>query len=84
MEGTVVNNWGDYEDNETTETDEEILERARNFLEMLRNTNSRRVLIVSHNGLLKNLRYCILGEKGELDYDVGNLANCDYEVYDLR
>ena len=83
LEGTVVDNWGDYKDNKTTETDEEILNRARSFLKMLRGANIQRVLVVSHNGLLKNLRYCILGEKGELDYSVGNLANCDYEVYSI-
>ena len=56
LEGKVINNWGDYEGNKTTETDEEILNRARNFLKMLKRTNARRVLVVSHNGSLKNLR----------------------------
>lgn len=83
LEGTVIDNWGDYKDNKATETDEEILNRARSFLKMLRGTDAQRVLAVSHNGLLKNLQYCILGEKGELDYSVGNLANCDYEVYSI-
>lgn len=84
LEGTIVDNWGDYKDNKTTETHEEILRRAREFLETLKNTNYQRVLVVGHNGLLKNLRHCILGEKGELDYDDGNLANCDYEIYRTR
>ena len=84
LEGVIINNWGDYENNRTAETNEEILERARNFLKMLKNTNNQRVLVVSHNGLLKNLRYCILGEKGKLDYSVGNLANCDYEIYEIK
>ena len=84
LEGIIINNWGDYEDNGTAETDEEILKRARKFLETLKKNDVQRVLVVSHNGLLKNLRYCILGEKGKLDYDAGNLANCDYEVYEIR
>ena len=83
LEGTIIHNWEDYAANKTTETDEELLNRARNFLKMLKNTNARRVLVVSHNGLLKNLRHCILGEKGELDYSVGNLANCDYEIHKI-
>ncbi len=83
LEGTVINNWGNFQDNKTTENDEEILNRARVFLKTLKKTNARRVLIVSHNGLLKNLRYCILGEKGELDYSASNLANCDYEIYKI-
>ena len=75
---------GELEDNRTAETDEEILERARNFLKILKKTNNHRVLVVSHNGLLKNLRYCILGEKGKLDYGVGDLANCDYEICEIK
>ncbi|MDO4742344.1 MAG: histidine phosphatase family protein [Candidatus Saccharibacteria bacterium] len=83
LEGAIINNWGDYEDDKTTETDEEILERARCFLKMLEGVNAQRVLVVSHNGLLKNLRYCILGEKGKLDYSAGNFVNCDYEAYEI-
>lgn len=51
---------------------------------MLKNTGYQRVLVVSHNGLLKNLRHCILGEKGELDYSVGNLENCGFEAYEIK
>lgn len=81
LEGTTINNWKDYETNKTTETNEEILNRARRFLEMLKTTNHQKVLIVSHNGLLKNLRHCILGEQAKLDYDKNDLTNCDYETY---
>ena len=83
LEGAIVDNWGDYLGNKTTEADEEILKRARSFLNMLRGASAQRVLVVSHNGLLKNLRYCILGEEGKLDYSAGNLANCDYEIYKI-
>jgi broad specificity phosphatase PhoE len=83
LEGMVINNWGDYEFNKTTETDEEILDRARKFLKTLKGINAQRVLVVSHNGLLKNLRYCILGEQGKLDYSDGNLMNCDYEIFEI-
>lgn len=83
LEGTIINNWGNLENNKTVETDEELLERARSFLKALKEIDTQRVLIVSHNGLLKNLRYCILGEKGKLDYSIGNLANCDFEVYKI-
>ena len=84
LEGMIFDNWGDYINNKTTETDEEILDRARKFLKKLKNTNYQRVLVVSHNGLLKNLRFCILGEKGEFDYSVGNIANCEYEEYEIK
>ena len=80
LEGKIVNNWGDFEKDETIETDAEILARARQFLKMLEKTGYKRVLVVSHNGLLKNLRYCILGEVGELDYSKGNFENCGFEI----
>ncbi len=83
LEGTVVDNWGDYIANTTTEPDAEILKRAKNFLEMLKNTNHRRVLIVSHNGLLKNLRHCILGSSGPVDFSQHNLQNCEVEKYEI-
>ena len=35
-----------------------------------------------NNGLLKNLRHCILGEVGELDYSMGNFENCGFEIYE--
>ncbi len=83
LEGKIVDNWGDYINDKTTETDAEILKRASDFLKMVKDSGCARVLVVSHNGLLKNLRHCILGEKDELDYSCGNLANCDFEVYDI-
>ena len=83
MGGLVINNWGDYENNKTIETNTEILERARTFFETLKQNNYDCVLIVSHNGLLKNLRHLILREDGEVDYDGGNLLNCDFETYEI-
>jgi len=80
LEGKIVNNWGDFEKDKTIENDAEILARARTFLKMLGETGYKRVLVVSHNGLLKNLRYCILGEVGELDYNKGNFENCGFEI----
>lgn len=83
LEGMIIGSWGDRENDLAIEANEEILERARSFLKMLRDNNSRRVLVVSHNGLIKNLRYCIMGEQGELNYDGGDLANCNYETYEI-
>ena len=56
LEGKIIDNWGDYINNKTVETDAQILSRAKNFLEKLKNSNNQTVLIVSHNGLLKNLQ----------------------------
>lgn len=83
MEGLVIDNWGDYENDKTAETDAEILERAKAFLEFLKQTSRDCVLVVSHNGLLKNLRHLILEKDGEVNYDVGNLPNCGFEVYEI-
>ena len=83
MEGLVIDNWGDYENNKTAETNADILERAKTFFETLKQANYGCILIVSHNGLLKNLRHLILEKDGEVDYDGGNLLNCDFETYEI-
>jgi len=83
MEGLVIDNWGDYENNKTTETNAEILERAKTFFKTLKQSNYGCVLIVSHNGLLKNLRHLVLERDGEVDYGSGNLLNCDFETYEI-
>lgn len=82
MEGQIVKNWDELKNDDTAETDAEILARARTFLKMLGETGYKRVLVVSHNGLLKNLRYCILGEVGEFDYSKGNFENCGFEIFE--
>ena len=83
LEGTIINHWNNYNNNSTIEADGEILNRAKHFLEMLKNTNYQKVLIVSHNGLLKNLRHYILEKPGKPNYDSKNLPNCDYEIYKI-
>ena len=70
-------------DNKTVETDAEILNRAKNFFEKLKNSDYQTVLIVSHNGLLKNLQYFLFGKTGELDYSENNLKNCEYKVFEI-
>ena len=84
FQGEVIDNWGDYHTDNTVETDAEILGRAANFWQEIRGKDYDTVLIVSHNGLLKNLRHCILGRDGDVDYGSGNLANCGFEVYDIE
>ena len=83
FEGKIINNWGDCINDESSESDAEILWRARNFLEKLKDTNYKKILVVSHNGLLKNLRHCILGKDGAVDYEKGNFSNCDFEEYEF-
>lgn len=85
LEGKVINNWGDYLKNATTETDSAILARAKNFLDTLRADNAKtaKILVVSHNGLLKNLRHLLENRPGPVDYTKNNLKNCDIETYEL-
>ncbi len=84
LQGSVMDNWGGYDADETVETNAGILERAASFWREIRGKDYDAVLIVSHNGLLKNLRHCILGRTGNVDYGSGNLANCGFEVYDIE
>lgn len=83
LEGKTVDDIKYFYNNKTVETDEEMLSRAKNFLEKLKNSNYKTVLVVSHNGLLKNLRHCLLKKSGSVDYsESANFKNCDFEVFD--
>ncbi len=84
MEGKLIENWGDYVNDDTVETDAEILARAKNFIETIKESDYKTILVISHNGLLKNLRHVILEKNGKVDYDAGNFKNCSYEKYVLQ
>lgn len=83
MEGKVFEKWEEYLSNPTIEKDDEILKRAQDFFNMIRKKDYKRILIVSHNGLLKNLQHCILGETGNVDYSKNNLKNCDIKIFNI-
>lgn len=83
LEGKIIDNWGDYFNNKTVETDAEVFNRAKNFFEKLKNTNYQTVLIISHNGLLKNLQHCIFEKTTPLDYTENNLKNCEYKIFEV-
>jgi probable phosphoglycerate mutase len=83
MEGIVVNDWGDFNKDGSAESDASILNRAKQFLETIKQTNYNCVLVVSHNGLLKNLRHLILEKDGEVDFRDGGLSNCDFESFEI-
>lgn len=83
MEGKVINDWNDFDNDATAETGDSLLLRATRFIEDLKKTDYDMVLIVSHNGLIKNLRHVILGEVGDVDYRIGGLPNCGFEIYEL-
>lgn len=66
------------------ETRSEIFERAEKFLEKIQSSDYENILIVSHNGLLKNLRHLLENREGEIDYgDTLNLENCAYCHYKI-
>jgi broad specificity phosphatase PhoE len=83
MEGQVIQNWKDFKDDGTAESSDGILNRAKSFLETIKQTDHNCILIVSHNGLIKNLRHLILEKDGEVDYKNGGLSNCDFESYEI-
>ena len=83
MEGKPIGNLGDYENCPSAETDAELPQRAKSFLTSIKNTNYQSVLIVSHSGLLKNLRHCILELTGDVDYGNWHLQNSDFEIYNI-
>ncbi len=81
LEGKVVESWEEFSLDKTKESDEELFVRAKRFLERLKQTDYDCVLIVSHNGLLNNLRYCILENQDELEPSY--IPNCGFEVYEI-
>ena len=83
MEGKLIDNWDEYDNNPTTETDAALLARAKNFLDTIKKTNYDSILVVSHNGLLKKLRYAILGKPDQVDWNAGNLLNGGSETYEI-
>ena len=82
-EGKVVNDWSKYDGDKTAESGGAIVNRAMQFLETVRKTEYETILIVSHNGFLKNLRHCILRQEGDVDYGSASFPNCGYEKYEI-
>ncbi|MBQ1392628.1 MAG: histidine phosphatase family protein [Lachnospiraceae bacterium] len=80
MEGKVINDWNSFDNDATMETGDSLLSRATRFIEDLKKTNYDTVLVVSHNGLIKNLQHVIAGNNGEVDYRIGGLPNCGFEI----
>ena len=83
MEGKILGNWSEYDDDETVETAEELLSRAKEFVEMLKNSGYERVLVVSHSGILKNVRHCILDLSDPVDYRAWRLGNGELEAFSI-
>ncbi|MBO4813069.1 histidine phosphatase family protein [Candidatus Saccharibacteria bacterium] len=83
FEGTVVNDWEMYRNNETVESGADIMGRAASFLEMVKQQDYESVLVVSHSGLLINLRHLILGRTGEINYGEWHLPNCGFAVFEI-
>ena len=82
-EGRVVNDWSEYSNDATAESEISTLERARIFLKTINDSEYQTILIVSHNGFLKNLRHCILGKTGKVEYGIASFSNCGYEKYEI-
>ena len=82
-EGKVVNDWSKYDGDTTAESATSTLERAQNFLKMIKESEYEKILIVSHNGFLKNLRHCILNKTGDVEYGIASFSNCGYEKYEI-
>ncbi len=62
---------------------EDVLARAKVFLEKLRDVNAKNILIVSHGVFLKALHYTIVGYDENTDFLGWHLENCEVEKYTL-
>jgi len=82
IQGKAASDWVKYDDG-TRESDMDILSRAKSFCDNELETapDGSTILIVSHSGLLKNLRHCLLCKDGPVDYSVW-LSNCEYVKFE--
>lgn len=65
------------------EDNNKMRERAGKFLEKMQLSNYKNILVVSHNGFIKNLRFLLEGGEGEVDYNTLGLENCEYCQYKI-
>ncbi len=69
----------DFEDS-SMETEESIFDRAKRFLDKIKNIDCNNVLIVSHSGPIKNMRHILLRFDGGVDYNGWEISNCDFTL----
>lgn len=75
----------DWSDKDSSiEPNERVFSRAKAFLEKIKQTTYNNVLVVSHNGLSKNLYHILQHKQGAVDYDGWQLKNCDFEIFVLN
>ena len=83
VQGKPASDWKKYDDG-SRESDDDIYARAKDFCDKVLEPlpDGSTVLIVSHSGLLKNLRHCLLCAEGPVDYAVW-LGNCEYTKFEF-
>ncbi len=81
IQGKAASDWDKYDDG-SRESDMDILSRAKDFSDNVLEPmpDGSTILIVSHSGLLKNLRHALLCKEGQVDYAVW-LGNCEYAKF---
>ena len=82
VQGKPADDWAKYDDG-SRESDMDILARAKHFSDNVLETapDGSVILIVSHSGLLKNLRHALLCKEGDVDYGTW-LGNCEYVKFE--
>lgn len=81
VEGHKSSEWAKHDDG-SRESDDDILARAKDFNDNVLETapDGSVILIVSHSGLLKNLRHAMQCKEGPVDYSMW-LGNCEYAKF---
>lgn len=81
VQGKSADDWEKYDDG-SRESNMDIFTRAKHFADNVLETapDGSVILVVSHSGLLKNLRHALLCKEGQVDYAVW-LGNCEYAKF---
>ncbi len=70
-----------YDDN--IEPWEDVLARAKKFLEKIKNVDAKNILVVSHGVFLKALHFVIIGYDENTDFLSWHLENCEIKKYTI-
>lgn len=83
-EGRIFDPTEPFIEHESIETDEHILWRAQEFINKMRESGYKNVLVVSHSGLLKHIRHLIVHDANTpVDYNEWRPGNCECTKFEI-
>ena len=75
--GQIVTDWAIYESDQTAESEESMMARAKSFLETIKKSSQEHILVVSHSGPIKHLRHLLVTPDEDFSYTKWQIGNCE-------